>query len=97
MFSGKANEILYLRQLADNRYTKKEYGEQLKNDVEVLKRKMDGMQGGVEFETDETLLLENGILRVNTAEDAEQNNTLPITSAAVFAEIGNINTLLATI
>ena len=53
--------------------------------------------GGISFETDETLTLENGILSVNTANDAEENNTLPITSAAVYAEIGNINALLETI
>lgn len=52
---------------------------------------------GVNFETDETLTLENGILHVNTAEKVEQDNTLPVTSAAVFAEVGNINALLETI
>ena len=31
------------------------------------------------------------------ASTAEPNNTLPITSAAVYTEIGNINALLATI
>lgn len=31
------------------------------------------------------------------ASDAEQDNTRPITSAAVYTEIGNINALLATI
>lgn len=52
---------------------------------------------GVQFETDETLSLENGVLSVNRATDAEPDNTLPITSAAVYAEIGNINVLLETI
>lgn len=31
------------------------------------------------------------------ASSAEQDNTLPITAAAVYTEIGNINALLATI
>lgn len=53
--------------------------------------------GGVDFETDETLTLENGTLSVNTAKAVEQDNTLPITSAAVYTEVGNINALLATI
>lgn len=54
--------------------------------------------GGVDFETDETLTLSpDGILSVNTAESVEQDNTLPVTSAAVFAEVGNINALLETI
>ena len=38
-----------------------------------------------------------GVVSVQTANDAEQDNTRPITSAAVYTEIGNINALLATI
>ena len=53
--------------------------------------------GGVAFEVDDTLTLENGILSVNTADDVEKDNTLPVTSAAVYAEVGNINALLETI
>ena len=34
---------------------------------------------------------------VAPANSAEQDNTLPITAAAVYTEIGNINALLATI
>ena len=34
---------------------------------------------------------------VTPASDAEEDNTRPITSAAVYKEIGNINALLATI
>lgn len=49
------------------------------------------------LETDDTLTLEDGVLRVNTAKDVEQDNTLPVTSAAVFVEIGNIDALLQTI
>ena len=53
--------------------------------------------GGVQFETDHTLKLENGILSVNTTNRMEQDNTLPITSAGVFATVGNIEALLKTI
>ena len=53
--------------------------------------------GGVNFETDKTLKLEDGILSVNTTNDMEQDNTLPITSAGVFATVGNIEALLKTI
>ena len=53
--------------------------------------------GNVDFQTDETLTLKDGVLSVNTTNDMEQDNTLPITSAAVFAEVGNINALLETI
>ena len=55
------------------------------------------IEGGVDFETDETLTLENGILSVNRAEEPEPDNTLPITSAAVYVTVGNINALLETI
>ena len=52
---------------------------------------------GTAFETDDTLSLKDGVLSVNTASEAEADNTLPITSAAVYAEIGNIDALLQTI
>ena len=48
-------------------------------------------------ETDETLTLENGVLSVNTTNDMEQDNTLPITSAGVYNTVGNIEVLLKTI
>lgn len=48
------------------------------------------------FETDETLILENGVLRVNTAHEVG-DQTLPITAAAVNNTVGNIEILLQTI
>lgn len=53
--------------------------------------------GGADFETDKTLTLKGGVLSVNTAEAVEQDNTLPITSAAVYQTVGNIENLLKTI
>ena len=53
--------------------------------------------GGVSFKTDKTLKLENGILSVNTTDEMEKDNTLPITSAGVYATVGNIEALLKTI
>lgn len=53
--------------------------------------------GGVKFETDETLTLKDGVLSVNTTNDMEKDNTLPITSAGVYATVGNIEALLKTI
>lgn len=55
--------------------------------------------GGVDFTTDETLTLDpvTKVLSVNTADAVEQDNTLPITSAAVHTTVGNIEALLATI
>jgi hypothetical protein len=56
------------------------------------------IEGGVDFTTDETLTLsDENILSVNRAFSVEQDNTLPITSAAVHETVGNINALLATI
>lgn len=53
--------------------------------------------GGVSFTTDETLSLTDGVLSVNRADSVQADNTLPITSAAVYVEIGNIDVLLQTI
>ena len=53
--------------------------------------------GNVDFKVDHTLKLEDGILSVNTTDQMEQDNTLPITSAGVFATVGNIEALLKTI
>ena len=53
--------------------------------------------GGVDFETDESLILKDGVLSINTTNQMEQDNTLPITSAGVYATVGNIEALLKTI
>lgn len=50
-----------------------------------------------EFKTDETLILKDDILSVNTTNNMEQDNTLPITSAGVYKTVGNIEALLKTI
>lgn len=46
---------------------------------------------------DKTLALKDGVLSVNTTNDMEQDNTLPITSAGVYATVGNIDAILQTI
>lgn len=54
--------------------------------------------GGTNFTTDNTLTFgEDGVLRVNTTNDMAADNTLPITSAGVFTQVGNIEVLLNTI
>lgn len=53
--------------------------------------------GGVSFDIGPTLKLHDGVLDVNTANVAEQDNTLPITSAAVHTTVGNIELLLSRI
>ncbi len=58
-----------------------------------------GSGGGLPIRAlDKTLnLSQDGTLSVNTAKEVEQDNTLPITSAAVFETVGNIEILLETI
>lgn len=46
---------------------------------------------------DNLLINNEGVLSVDTANVVEQDNTKPITSAAVHTEVGNINALLETI
>lgn len=49
------------------------------------------------LKTDATLVLKEGVLCVNTTNQMEQDNTLPITSAGVYSTVGNIEALLQTI
>ena len=51
--------------------------------------------GGVKV--GEALGIKDGVLYVLRADAAEADNTLPITSAAVHTELGNIAALLSTI
>lgn len=60
-------------------------------DVKALQEK------GVNFTTDETLTLKDGVLSVNTTDSVANDNTLPITSAAVAVTVGNIEAILNTI
>ena len=56
------------------------------------------LESKVCFTTDETLTLsKNNVLSVNTAKEPDPDNTLPITSAAVAASVGNIEIILKTI
>lgn len=75
----------------------------------IVKRtySFDAPTGGVTPATTEKLgvvrigenlkITDAGVLSVDAANAVEQDNTKPITSAAVYIEIGNINTLLETI
>ena len=42
-------------------------------------------------------ITQEGVLSVTKATSVEEDNTHPITAAAVYMEVGNINALLATI
>ena len=52
---------------------------------------------GSKYEAGNNISIENNIISVLTADSAEQDNTKPITSAAVHTQIGNIQVLLETI
>lgn len=75
----------------DGSTTKKEV--RLDEELATIKSKL----GSAAFETDETLSFENGVLKVNTADVAEADNTKPIKSSAVHTIVGNIEALLKTI
>lgn len=49
------------------------------------------------LQTDESIILQNGRMSVNTANEVDGDNTLPISSAAVATIVGNIEVLLKTI
>ena len=65
--------------------------------AEIVREVRESYSGEVDVKTDETLIMKNGILSVNTTDLMEKDNTLPITSAGVFATVGNIEALLNTI
>lgn len=44
-----------------------------------------------------TLVLDKGKLKVNTTDDAEKDNTLPITSAGAYVILGNLESFMSTI
>lgn len=67
------------------------------NLVAAINEAMTKGGGAASFETDNTLILEDGILRVNTTDVAEKDNTQPITSAGVDTIVGNIGAILDTI
>lgn len=56
-----------------------------------------GSGGGYNIGPGLKLDAETNTLSVDTAEIVEKDNTKPVTSAAVYTEVGNINALLATI
>ena len=53
--------------------------------------------GGINYIIGDGLKLEGRTLSVDTATEVQQDNTKPITSAAVYTTVGNIEALLETI
>lgn len=100
--AGSTNTVYYIGQklLVDDGTTAKWYTIQPNKTLleEGANSGSSGSTGGTSFTTDNTLTLgEDGVLRVNTTNKAEADNTLPITSAGVHTQIGNIEVLLNTI
>lgn len=95
---GSTNTVYYygMRLLVDDGVYAKWYT--IQRDRTLLE---DGASsgGGTSFTADkDTLILgEDGILRVNTTDEATKDNTQPITSAGVYKQLGNISVLLNTI
>lgn len=65
----------------------------------ALTGRLGGSSGGgaVPYKIGAGLKVVENELMVDTANAVEQDNTLPVTSAAVFVEIGNIEALLAAL
>ena len=64
---------------------------------QLVPEKETGGGGVVDFEVDDTLTFEGGVLSVNTTNTVAAGNLLPVTSAGVQVVVGNINALLETI
>lgn len=63
---------------------------------EAVDRYMDENQLEV-YTPGDNIRIEDGVISVLTTNDAEADNTRPMTSAGVYTQIGNINVLLETI
>lgn len=61
-----------------------------------IKVATDKILGGIKVGNNLTIT-EEGVLSVDTASEVEKDNTKPITSAAVFMEVGNIEALLSAL
>lgn len=53
--------------------------------------------GGINYIIGDGLKLEGRTLSVDTAKEVEQDNTKPVTSAAVYVQLGNVEALLKSI
>ena len=96
--AGSTNTVYYIGQklLVDDGTTVKWYT--IQPDKTLLEDGVGGgSPGGTSFTTDDTLILKDGVLKVNTTNECAADNTLPITSAGVHTQIGNIDVLLGTI
>lgn len=76
--------------------------EGLKKYNELLQKKFISSSGGEipggnNLVAGENIEIVDNVISVQTADSVEKDNTKPITSSAVYTEVGNINILLQTI
>lgn len=76
--------------------------EGLKKYNELLQKKFISSSGGEipggnNLVAGENIEIVDNVISVQTADSVEEDNTKPITSAAVYTEVGNITILLETI
>ena len=68
---------------------------------ELIQKKIKESAGtggsAINLEPGENIKIEDNVISVVTTDEVEADNTKPITSAAVYTEVGNINILLQTI
>lgn len=70
----------------------------MRNMKQVTDKVVDNNSGvAVSYVAGSNIDITGNVISVITADDAEQDNTKPITAAAVYTEIGNINSLLESI
>lgn len=65
------------------------------NDAADRAEEAAGSAGG--FLVGDGLIMEGGVLSVDTAKEVEEDNTKPVTSGAVYTQLGNVEALLASI
>ena len=86
-----------LHQIGDLEKLKTYNKDNLVNAINEARQSGGGTGGGYNIGDGLKLAPDTNTLSVDTADKVEEDNTKPVTSAAVYTEVGNINALLATI
>lgn len=64
---------------------------------ELVQKKIEESSSAATLQAGDNIEIVDNVISVKTAPNVEKDNTQPITSAAVYTEVGNINILLQTI
>ena len=65
--------------------------------AEIVNDALDNLEDFTAYTAGDNISINDGVISVITTNEAEEDNTQPITSAGVHTQIGNINVLLGTI